>query len=146
MTISVTLFYFFLSLAVLSSLLVILSPNPVYSVLFLILSFCNVSSLLFLLRLEFLPISFLVIYVGAIAVLFLFVMMMLNIKLTELKDESFHFAPIAFIFTVTFLVELFVLFRSEFVPLILSNSFHITFLTDFSLSGLSSADPSCWYA
>ena len=123
-----------------SSFLVIFSRNPVYSILFLILSFCNVSSLLFLLQLEFLPISFLVIYVGAIAVLFLFVMMMLNIKLAELKDDSFHFVPIALFLIMIFTLEIFSLFCSEFVPLILSHVSHMTFLSDLVYTALSSSD------
>jgi NADH-quinone oxidoreductase subunit J len=140
MTMSLALFYIFSSLAILSSFMVILSKNPVYSVLFLILSFCNVSSLLFLLQLEFLPISFLVIYVGAIAVLFLFVMMMLNIKLAELKDDSFHYIPIALLFALAFIFELLILFRSEFVPLIISHSGQISFLSDFVAVSSSTPD------
>lgn len=145
MIINLTLFYMFSSLGIVSSLMVILSRNPVYSVLFLILSFCNVSSLLFLLRLEFLPIAFLVIYVGAIAVLFLFVMMMLNIKLAELKEDNFHYIPLALFFAFVFVLELFVLLRSEFVPLIISNKAHLTFLSDFVSVSSSISDFSSWY-
>ena len=67
------LFYFFSSLALVSGMLVIRSKNPVHSVLFLILVFCNVAGLLILLNLDFFAMIFLVVYVGAIAVLFLFV-------------------------------------------------------------------------
>jgi len=73
--------------------------------LFLILSFTNVSCLLFLFNLEFLPISFLVIYVGAIAVLFLFVLMMLNIKLAELQRNISGFLPFALLLGFTFIIE-----------------------------------------
>jgi NADH:ubiquinone oxidoreductase subunit 6 (subunit J) len=69
-------------------------------------------------------------------------MMMLNIKLAELKGESSHFVPIALLFTTAFIVELFVLFRAEFVPLAISNSSHITFLSDFVSMSSSTADPS----
>ena len=79
MSLSLLLFYFFGCLGIGSSMMVVLSRNPVFSVLFLILSFFNISALLFLLELEFLPIVFLVVYVGAVAVLFLFVLMTLNI-------------------------------------------------------------------
>ena len=79
MSLSLLLFYFFGCLGIGSSMMVVLSRNPVFSVLFLILSFFNISALLFLLELEFLPIVFLVVYVGAVAVLFLFVVMMLNV-------------------------------------------------------------------
>lgn len=67
-------------LLLLSSLLVILSNNPVESVLYLILTFCNAGTILFLFNLEFFGLIFIIIYVGAIAVLFLFVVMMINIK------------------------------------------------------------------
>lgn len=73
-------------LLLLSSLLVILSNNPVESVLYLILTFCNAGTILFLFNLEFFGLIFIIIYVGAIAVLFLFVVMMINIK-----QESFLF-------------------------------------------------------
>lgn len=66
-----------------SALLVLTSENPVHSVLFLIAIFCNASAILVLFKLEFLALVFVMIYVGAIAVLFLFVVMMLNLKTSE---------------------------------------------------------------
>jgi NADH-quinone oxidoreductase subunit J len=81
------LFYFFAGLTLISSIMVIGSRNPVHSVLFLILAFCNSAGLLLLLEIEFLAMIFIVVYVGAIAVLFLFVVMMLNIKISEVQDE-----------------------------------------------------------
>ena len=81
-----SVFHVFSSLALISGTMVIASRNPIYSVLFLILTFFNLSCLLFILNIEFLPILFLIVYVGAIAVLFLFVLIMLNIKLSELKE------------------------------------------------------------
>jgi NADH:ubiquinone oxidoreductase subunit 6 (subunit J) len=125
------LFYFFSSLSILSSLFVITTKNPVFSILFLILSFANVSCLLFLFNFEFLPIAFLVIYVGAIAVLFLFVLMMLNIKLAELQESYFSFIPISIIFGFVFLTELLFLFRSEFVFLDIFNESSLYFLAEF---------------
>ena len=137
-------FCLFSSLALVSAILVIASKNPVYSVLFLILSFCNVSALLFLLNLEFLPITFLVVYVGAIAVLFLFVLMMLNIKLTELKAENAHFLPVACLLGVVFVLELFVMIRLEFLPLTFS-FVHSPFLSDFANSNASFIDFPLFY-
>ena len=67
--------------------MVIRATNPVYSVLFLILVFCNVSGILLLLNLVFFAMVFLVVHVGAIAVLYLFVVMMLNVKLSEINDN-----------------------------------------------------------
>jgi len=124
-------FSFFGSLALLSSILVIGSRNPVYSVLFLILCFANVSALLFLLGLEFLPVTFIVVYVGAIAVLFLFVLMMLNIKLTELKSENISFVSIAILLSSVFILEVFALTRLEFLPLTAAFSEN-SFLLGFS--------------
>ena len=83
-----SLFYLFSTLCILSGIMVIRSKNPVHSVLFLILVFCNASGLLILLGLDFFAMVFLVVYVGAIAVLFLFVVMMLNIKLVEINETD----------------------------------------------------------
>ena len=67
--------------------MVIVSRNPIHSVIFLILVSCNAAGLLILLKIEFIAMMFLIIYVGAIAVLFLFVVMMLNIKINELSEN-----------------------------------------------------------
>ncbi|WP_341756586.1 MULTISPECIES: NADH-quinone oxidoreductase subunit J [unclassified Candidatus Tisiphia] len=77
-------FYLFAGLMVVSSCLVVISKNPVYSVLWLIFTFCNGSGLMILLGAEFLAMMLVVIYVGAVAVLFLFVIMMLNIRFTDI--------------------------------------------------------------
>ena len=74
--------------------MVISARNPVHSVLFLILVFCNAAGLLILLEAEFLALLFIVVYVGAIAVLFLFVVMMLNVKISEVQDEVLQYLPI----------------------------------------------------
>lgn len=70
----------FVSLALVSAAMVIISKNPIHSVIYLIMVFCNAAGLLALLKIEFIAMMFIIIYVGAIAVLFLFVVMMLNIK------------------------------------------------------------------
>jgi NADH-quinone oxidoreductase subunit J len=111
------LFSIFSSFALLSSILVITSKNPVYSVLFLVLAFCNVAMLLFLLSLEFLPITFLVVYVGAIAVLFLFVLMMLNIRLTEMKETGAYLLPMSFFLFSVFILCFLALIRLDFTSL-----------------------------
>ena len=82
------LFYIFSSFALVSGIMVIQARNPVHSVLFLILVFFNSAGLLLLLGLDFFALIFLVVYVGAIAVLFLFVIMMLNIKLAEINEKD----------------------------------------------------------
>lgn len=106
----------FASLSLITSILVILAKNPVFSALFLVLAFCNVSAILLLLGLEFLPIMFLVVYVGAIAVLFLFVIMMLNITQSELRrDATYLIACLAVLFFI-FTLELFLPIYSWFAP------------------------------
>jgi NADH:ubiquinone oxidoreductase subunit 6 (subunit J) len=84
MTIHTILFNLYASLALATGIGVITSKNPVHSVIFLILVFCNATGLLLLFKIELLAMMFIIIYVGAIAVLFLFVVMMLNIKRNEL--------------------------------------------------------------
>ena len=88
MTTEMILFYFFSSLAILCSIMVTNSRNPIYSVLFLVLVFCNASGLLLLLEIDFIAMLLIIVYVGAIAVLFLFVVMMLNVRITELKKGN----------------------------------------------------------
>nr|YP_009559266.1 NADH dehydrogenase subunit 6 [Gelidium coulteri]QBA96113.1 NADH dehydrogenase subunit 6 [Gelidium coulteri] len=88
MTTETFLFFIFSFFALASSLMVITSKNAVHSVLFLILVFCNIAGLLLLLGAEFLSFMLLIVYVGAIAVLFLFVVMMLNVKVNNLNSIS----------------------------------------------------------
>jgi NADH-quinone oxidoreductase subunit J len=97
----------------LSAIAVILLRNPIHSILCLILVFFNSAVLLMLLQVEFLGLMFLIIYVGAIAVLFLFVVMMLNIKLIELTEVFFRYMPLAGILAFLFLCEIFLLLRNK---------------------------------
>ena len=80
-------FFLFSSIIILSSIAVISSRNPVHSVLFLILAFVNAAGIFVLAGAEFLAMILLIVYVGAVAVLFLFVVMMLNISLEEIKQQ-----------------------------------------------------------
>ncbi len=80
-------FYLFAFYITLSSAMVIVSKNPVYSVIWLIFAFCNGAGLMILLGAEFIAMMLIIIYVGAIAVLFLFVVMMLNINFAEIRGE-----------------------------------------------------------
>ena len=91
---STLLFYFFSFLATFSSVMVITVRNPVHAVLFLILTFISSAGLLFLLEVEFISLIFIVVYVGAIAVLFLFVVMMMDIKITEVNKNYLKYFPI----------------------------------------------------
>src|SRR5579859_4923383 len=88
------MFYLFSAVCVLSGLMVITARNPVHSVLFLILAFFNAAGLFVLLGAEFLAMILVVVYVGAVAVLFLFVVMMLDIDFAELKRGTLQVLPI----------------------------------------------------
>lgn len=118
MNIEILLFYFFSSIAILSAIMVIGARNPIHSVLFLILVFCNATGLLILLEAEFLAMIFLVVYVGAIAVLFLFVVMMLNIRLVEFNEHLLRYLPIGGLVGIVFLLELFLIIDSELTPVL----------------------------
>nr|YP_010947448.1 NADH dehydrogenase subunit 6 [Mimica arnoldii]WGO62534.1 NADH dehydrogenase subunit 6 [Mimica arnoldii] len=99
----IILFYLFSIFSLISSLMVIGLSNAVHSVLFLILVFCNMAGLLLMIGAEFLSFLLLIVYVGAIAVLFLFVVMMLNIKSDFLRLSVHSIAPIGlFIFIILF--------------------------------------------
>lgn len=120
--------------------MVILCSNPIYSLLSLILCFFNASSSLFLLEIDFIPVSFIVVYVGAIAVLFLFIIMMLNIKSSELISLSSNFAP--FVVVVAFSYFLLLFLSNQFESsnfLTASNSFYI-FFSDFFASSTDCID------
>src|SRR5690606_16986141 len=88
-----------------SGLMVLAAKNPVHSVLFLILAFCNGSAYLLLLGMEFLAITFLVVYAGAVAVLFLFIVMMLNLKILEFRQTLLNHYPVGAGLLLLFLLE-----------------------------------------
>jgi len=88
------LFSIFKFIAILSAIMVVNSRSPVHAVLLLVLVFANITGILLILEAEFLALVFLVVYIGAIAVLFLFVVMMLNIKLVELTTSVFNYLPL----------------------------------------------------
>lgn len=103
---------FLILLFIFCGLLVFISDNPVHSVLFLILTFCNASAILFLFKVEFLALIFIIIYVGAIAVLFLFVVMMLNVKVFSVLN--FLYLPFIFLGVFILLVQIFFLVEKTF--------------------------------
>jgi NADH-ubiquinone oxidoreductase chain 6 len=110
------LFSIFSSIALVSGIMVIRAKNPVHSVLFLILVFCNSSALLVLLGLDFFAMILLVVYVGAIAVLFLFVVMMLNIKIAEIHENALRYLPVGGIIGLIFLLEIFLIVDNDYIP------------------------------
>ena len=99
-------FYLFAIVAVAAAVMVVVSRNPVHSVLFLILAFFNSAGLFVLLGAEFLAMILVVVYVGAVAVLFLFVVMMLDIDFTELRQGLLTYAPVGATIGLILLVEL----------------------------------------
>ena len=106
-------FYLFSSVTVLSALMVISSKNPVHSVLFLILSFVSSSGLFVLLGAEFLAMILVVVYVGAVAVLFLFVVMMLDINFVKLREGFLQYLPFGTLLGIVLFTELALLFLTD---------------------------------
>lgn len=97
------IFYLFSIFLVFSAFMVVVSQHPVFSLLFLVSSFVFASFILFLLECELLALLFIIIYVGAIAILFLFAIMMLESKLTDLSRNVMKYIPVGFIFGIVFL-------------------------------------------
>ena len=110
MAIASIFFYLFSTILVLSAVMVISCRNPVHSVLFLILAFFNAAGLFVLVGAEFLAMLLVIVYVGAVAVLFLFVVMMLDVDFVELKQGFLQYVPlggmVAFILAVELVVVL----------------------------------------
>ncbi len=99
-------FYLFAAITVASGVMVISARNPVHAVLFLILAFFNSAGLFVLMGAEFLAMILLVVYVGAVAVLFLFVVMMLNINFVQMREGFLQYLPIGALIGVILLAEL----------------------------------------
>jgi len=99
-------FYLFSAVLIGAALMVIASRNPVHSVLFLILAFFNAAALFILLGAEFLALILLIVYVGAVAVLFLFVVMMLDIDFVEMKHGALQYLPLGLLVGVILAAEL----------------------------------------
>lgn len=119
-----TLFIIFSSLLVFCAFMVIVSKHPVFSLLFLVGCFIFSSFLLFLLECEFLALLFIVIYVGAIAVLFLFAIMMLDTKSINLSKNALKYIPVGFVFFIFLLIPLLNLVSDHFNTNFLANSFY----------------------
>ena len=106
MTITALAFYVFAAAAIASALLVILARNPVHSVLWLILAFVSSAGLMVLLGAEFVAMLLVIVYVGAVMVLFLFVVMMLDIDFAELRQGMAEYLPLGALVGLIVLVEL----------------------------------------
>jgi NADH-quinone oxidoreductase subunit J len=133
------LFILFSFLTLICGMFVINSKNPIHSVLFLILVFFNIAGLLIMLGIEFLALLFLIVYVGAIAVLFLFIIMMLSIKIPEYKIVIQRYFPIIFILGTGFFCEVLTIFEIDFSFLIITpfkniniNNFYLNYIVFWS--------------
>jgi len=106
MIIQALAFYLFAGVVVASGVMVVSARNPVHSVLFLILSFFSAAGLFVLLGAEFLAMLLVVVYVGAVAVLFLFVVMMLDVNFAALREGVLEYLPFGLLIGLVMLVEL----------------------------------------
>ena len=126
MTIETLLLFFFIFILLFSSLLTISTKNTIYSILFLILNFLTAVGLLFLLECDFMGLVFLIIYVGAIAILFLFIIMMLDIKLISTTKDLIKYIPIGSFLGLILLFEILNIILKTFYI----NYYQISFLTN----------------
>jgi NADH-quinone oxidoreductase subunit J len=116
MNLAALFFYLFAVLTVAAGFMVIAAKNPVHAVLFLILAFFNAAGLFVLLGAEFLAMILVVVYVGAVAVLFLFVVMMLDVDFAELRAGFMKHAPLGAFVGLILLAELVLVLGFRFVP------------------------------
>ena len=98
-------FYVFAFVVMASAAMVVVSRNPVYSVLFLILAFFNAAALFLLIGAEFIAMILIIVYVGAVAVLFLFVVMMLDVDFADLKSGTLQYFPIGALIGIVLVIE-----------------------------------------
>jgi len=106
MIVTALFFYLFAAVCVASAVMVIAARNPVHSVLFLILAFVNAAGLFVMMGAEFLAMILIIVYVGAVAVLFLFVVMMLDVDFAQLKQGALQYLPVGALIGGIFLAEL----------------------------------------
>jgi len=110
-----TVYDIFTILAVFSGILIVSSRNPIHSIMFFVLVICNISGYLYLLHVEFLALVFLVVYVGAISILFLFIVMMLNIRILDLSNKLLNYFTINSFILLIFVVEIcYIIFGFDF--------------------------------
>ena len=106
MTIAIFLFYILAGISIASAVMVISAKNPVHSVLFLILTFFNAAGLFVLIGAEYLAMVLVVVYVGAVAVLFMFVVMMLDINFVQMREGFLQYLPVGGLIGLILLLEL----------------------------------------
>jgi len=115
-------FYLFATVMLLSAVMVITAKNPVHSVLFLILAFFNAAGLFILLGAEFVAMILVIVYVGAVAVLFMFVVMMLDMSFADLRKGAMQYVPMGLLIGGVLLVELILIYAGwTFAPQAIQN-------------------------
>ena len=107
--------YIISALSVFSAISVIISKNPIVSVLFLIGLFLNIAGYLMMLGINFIGLSYLLVYVGAVSILFLFILMLINVRISELVTDNNNSVPLAIIIGIIFNLTLFKLLPSNLV-------------------------------
>jgi NADH-quinone oxidoreductase subunit J len=112
MIVQLVMFYIFAAVAVASGVMVVTARNPVHSVLFLILAFFNAAGLFVLMGAEFLAMILIIVYVGAVAVLFLFVVMMLDIDFAQMRSGVMRYLPVGALVGIILFAELVLVFGS----------------------------------
>lgn len=112
---SYNLLYVISVLSVLCAIMVIISKNPIVSVLFLIGLFLNIAGYLMMLGINFIGLSYLLVYVGAVSILFLFILMLINVRISELVTDNNNSVPLAAMIGIIFNLTLFKLLPSNFV-------------------------------
>ena len=108
-------------LSVLCGIFVIISKNPIVSVLFLISLFLNIAGYLMILGINFIGLSYLLVYVGAISILFLFILMLINVRISELVTDNSNSVPLAIIIGILFNVALYASLPSNYVDNLKTN-------------------------
>lgn len=121
-------------LAVLCAIFVIITKNPIVSVLFLIGLFANISFYLILLGLSFIGLSYLIVYIGAVSILFLFILMLINIRISELQSNNSNNIPLSIIIAISFYYPLFQLLPYDIAILSNINNSLYTSLYNISLN------------
>ena len=121
----------FFILMIFNSFLIITSKNSVHSVLFLVLNFIITTGILLILEREFLALSFLIIYVGAISILFLFVIMMLDIKVVNSTKDLLKYFPVGSLIGIIFFLEIFYIIFNTFIKNSYSTGFYSNSYTNW---------------
>ena len=112
--ISGILFYLFSTVTIFAAVMVVFAKNPVHNVLFLILAFFSAAGIFLLTGAEFIAMTLIIVYVGAVAVLFLFVVMMIDVDLVAMKTKFSRYLPIGLVISLILAIDLFLVVRSSF--------------------------------